>query len=40
MFNIGEVLLISELQIRFAFPITGIQYPDYIKQREKAEFAL
>jgi len=40
MLDIGEALLISEPQIRFAVPIKVIHYPDYLKQRVKAEYDL
>jgi DNA helicase HerA-like ATPase len=40
MLDIGEALLISEPQIRFAVPIKVIHYPDYLKQRGKAEYDL
>jgi len=40
MLDIGEALLISEPQIRFAVPIKVIHYPDYLKERGKAEYDL
>ena len=40
MLDVGEALLISEPQIRFAVPIKVIHYPDYLKQRGKAEYDL
>jgi hypothetical protein len=40
MLDIGEALLISEPQIRFAVPIKVIHYPDYLKQRGTAEYDL
>lgn len=40
MLDIGEALLISEPQIRFAVPIKVVHYPDYLKQRGKADYAL
>ncbi len=40
MLDIGEAMLISEPQIRFAVPIKVIHYPDYLKQRGKAEYDL
>jgi len=40
MLDIGEALLISEPQIRFAVPIKVIHYPDYLQQRGKAEYDL
>jgi DNA helicase HerA-like ATPase len=40
MLDIGEALLISEPQIRFAVPIKVVHYPDYLKQRGKAEYDL
>ena len=40
MLDIGEALLISEPQIRFAVPIKVIHYPDYLKQQGKAEYGL
>ena len=40
MLDIGEALLISEPQIRFAVPIKVIHYPDYLKQRGQAEYDL
>ena len=40
MLDIGEALLISEPQIRFAVPIKVIHYPDYLKQRGKVEYNL
>jgi uncharacterized protein len=40
MLDIGEALLISEPQIRFAVPIKVTHYPDYIKQSGKVEYDL
>jgi DNA helicase HerA-like ATPase len=40
MLDIGEALLISEPQIRFAVPINVIHYPDYLKQRGTVEYDL
>jgi DNA helicase HerA-like ATPase len=40
MLDVGEALLISEPQIRFAVPIKVIHYPDYLKERGKAEYDL
>ena len=40
MLDIGEALLISEPQIRFAVPFKVIHYPDYLKQRGKANYDL
>lgn len=40
MLDIGEALLISEPQIRFAVPIKVIHYPDYLKQRGKMDYKL
>jgi DNA helicase HerA-like ATPase len=40
MLDIGEALLISEPQIRFAVPVKVIHYPDYLKERGKAEYDL
>ena len=40
MLDIGEALLISEPQIRFAVPIKVIHYPDYLQQRGTAEYDL
>ncbi len=40
MLDIGEALLISEPQIRFAVPIKVIHYPDYLKQRGTADYDL
>ena len=40
MLDIGEALLISEPQIRFAVPIKVIHYPDYLKTREKVDYNL
>jgi len=40
MLDIGEALLISEPQIRFAVPIKVIHYPDYLKERGKTEYDL
>jgi DNA helicase HerA-like ATPase len=40
MLDIGEALLISEPQIRFAVPFKVIHYPDYLKQRGKADYDL
>jgi DNA helicase HerA-like ATPase len=40
MLDVGEALLISEPQIRFAVPIKVIHYPDYVKKRGKAEYNL
>ncbi|TRO51897.1 ATP-binding protein [Candidatus Bathyarchaeota archaeon] len=40
MLDIGEALLISEPQIRFAVPIKVIHYPDYLKQLEPVMYNL
>jgi DNA helicase HerA-like ATPase len=40
MLDVGEALLISEPQIRFAVPIKVIHYPDYVKERGKADYDL
>jgi DNA helicase HerA-like ATPase len=40
MLDIGEALLISEPQIRFAVPIKVIHYPDYLRKRGKPEYYL
>ncbi|MGD9130854.1 MAG: ATP-binding protein [Candidatus Bathyarchaeota archaeon] len=40
MLDVGEALLISEPQIRFAVPIKVVHYPDYVKERGKAEYDL
>jgi DNA helicase HerA-like ATPase len=40
MLDIGEALLISEPQIRFAVPIKVTHYPDYLKKRGKVEYDL
>jgi hypothetical protein len=40
MLDIGEALLISEPQIRFAVPIKVIHYPDYLNQRGKPDYDL
>ncbi len=40
MLDVGEALLISEPQIRFAVPLKVIHYPDYLKERGKAEYDL
>jgi hypothetical protein len=40
MLDIGEALLISEPQIRFAVPLKVIHYPDYLKKRGKANYDL
>jgi DNA helicase HerA-like ATPase len=40
MLDIGEALLISEPQIRFAVPIKVIHYPDYLRERGQAEYGL
>ena len=40
MLDVGEALLISEPQIRFAVPIKVIHYPDYVKKLGKAEYDL
>jgi len=40
MLDIGEALLISEPQIRFAVPLKVIHYPDYLKTRGKADYDL
>ncbi|UCC58742.1 MAG: ATP-binding protein [Candidatus Bathyarchaeum sp.] len=40
MLDIGEALLISEPQIRFAVPIKVIHYPDYLNEQGKAEYNL
>jgi DNA helicase HerA-like ATPase len=40
MLDVGEALLISEPQIRFAVPIKVIHYPDYLDERGRAEYNL
>ncbi len=40
MLDVGEALLISEPQIRFAVPLKVIHYPDYLKERGKVEYDL
>jgi hypothetical protein len=40
MLDIGEALLISEPQIRFAVPLKVTHYPDYLKTHGKADYAL
>jgi hypothetical protein len=40
MLDVGEALLISEPQIRFAVPIKVIHYPDYVKEKGKADYDL
>lgn len=40
MLDIGEALLISEPQIRFAVPIKVIHFPDYLNQRGRPEYDL
>ncbi len=40
MLDIGEALLISEPQIRFAVPLKVIHYPDYLKIQGKADYKL
>ncbi len=40
MLDVGEALLISEPQIRFAVPIKVIHYPDYLDERGRAEYDL
>jgi DNA helicase HerA-like ATPase len=40
MLDIGEALLISEPQIRFAVPLKVLHYPDYLKTRGKANYNL
>jgi hypothetical protein len=40
MLDIGEALLISEPQIRFAVPLKVLHYPDYLKTRGKADYNL
>jgi len=40
MLDIGEALLISEPQIRFAVPIKVIHYPDYLDERGRIEYDL
>jgi DNA helicase HerA-like ATPase len=40
MLDVGEALLISEPQIRFAVPIKVIHYPEYLKERGKADYKL
>jgi len=40
MLAVGEALLISEPKIKFAVPITGAHYPDYLDKRGKADYAL
>ncbi|MCW4015987.1 MAG: ATP-binding protein [Candidatus Bathyarchaeota archaeon] len=40
MLDIGEALLISEPQIRFAVPIKVIHYPDYLRRRGKPDYDL
>jgi DNA helicase HerA-like ATPase len=40
MLDIGEALLISEPQMRFAVPLKVIHYPDYLRQRGRPEYDL
>jgi len=40
MLDVGEALLISEPQIRFAVPIKVIHYPEYLEEREKVDYGL
>jgi len=40
MLDVGEALLISEPQIRFAVPIKVIHYPDYLDDRGRVEYDL
>ena len=40
MLDVGEALLISEPQIRFAVPIKVIHYPDYLDERGRVEYDL
>ena len=40
MLDIGEALLISEPQIRFAVPIKVIHYPNYLDERGRVEYDL
>jgi DNA helicase HerA-like ATPase len=40
MLDVGEALLISEPQIRFAVPIKVIHYPDYLDERGRVEYNL
>jgi len=40
MLDVGEALLISEPQIRFAVPIKVIHYPKYLEERGKVDYDL
>jgi DNA helicase HerA-like ATPase len=40
MLDVGEALLISEPQIRFAVPIKVIHYPEYLDERGQVEYDL
>jgi len=40
MLDVGEALLISEPQIRFAVPIKVFHYPEYLDERGKVEYEL
>ena len=40
MLDIGEALLISEPQIRFAVPLKVVHYPEYLKTRGTADYNL
>ncbi|MGD8505881.1 MAG: ATP-binding protein [Candidatus Bathyarchaeota archaeon] len=40
MLDVGEALLISEPQIRFAVPVKVIHYPEYLKEKGKADYKL
>ena len=40
MLDVGEALLISEPQIRFAVPVKVIHYPDYLDERGRVEYDL
>ncbi len=40
MLDVGEALLISEPQIRFAVPIKVIHYPGYLEEKEKVDYKL
>ena len=40
MLDIGEALIISEPQIRFAVPVKVIHYPSYLEQKGTADYHL
>jgi len=40
MLDIGEALIISEPQIRFAVPVKVIHYPTYLEQKGTTDYHL